>query len=300
MGQGQGYVKLYRSLMDSQIWEVLNPGQKVVMVTLLMLVCWQETNYNYYGMDIKVQPGQFICSQKQLEEACGKGITRQTVRSALSKLKTYNFITITQPFSNHSTTIIQPLPNHYPTKGKKLITIVNWGKFQGTEESPTKEPTTTPTQVKHELNMTQTKVTTEPTIIKKETTTKNKELRIKKNKTSSAQIDESLREFCGENEDLMAALKGWVEMRKKIKKPLTARAVNLNLKKLHKLSNGNEQIMIGIVNQSTMNSWQGFFPLKAEESKQERLARMFEETNRREEMRNDRQPEDTNWSYVPF
>lgn len=293
MGQGQGYVKLYRSLMDSQIWEVLNPGQKVVMVTLLMLVCWQETNYNYYGVDIKVQPGQFICSQKQLEEACGKGVTRQTVRSALSKLKTYNFITITQPFSNHSPTMV-------PTKGKKLITIVNWGKFQGTEENPTKEPTTSQTEVTTESTASQTKVTTEPTIIKEEITTKNKELRIKKNKTSSAQIAESLKEFCGENADLMAALKGWVEMRKKIKKPLTARAVNLNLKKLHKLSNGNEQIMIGIVNQSTMNSWQGFFPLKAEESKQERLARMFEETNRREEMRNDRQPENTNWSYVPF
>lgn len=303
MGQEQGYIKLYRSLMISPMWNELTPAQKVVMITLLMLVCWKPTKYNYYGTDIVIQPGQFICSQKQIENACGKGISRQIVRSTLSKLETFNFLTIGQPQDNHRTTTGQPQDNqkltNVPTKGKKLITIVNWGKYQGSDDEATKESTIFKHELKHDSNMSQTQDKHESTNIKEEITIKKKEVR-SKNKTSSAQIAESLKEFCGENADLMAALKGWVEMRKKIKKPLTARAVNLNLKKLHKLSDGNEQIMIGIVNQSTMNSWQGFFPLKAEESKQERLARMFEETNRREEMRNDRQPEDTNWSYVPF
>lgn len=304
MGQEQGYVKLYRSLMHSQVWNELTPGQKVVMITLLMLVCWVPTKYNYYGTDIVVQPGQFICSQKQIENACGKGITRQIVRSTLSKLEALNFITIGQPLVNHCSTIGQPSVNQKSTmvltKGKKLITIVNWGKYQHVDFEATKESTTCKTRLKHESNTSQTQVKQKVTNIKEELTTKNKELRIKKNKTSSAKITDLLKKFCGENAELMAALTGWVEMRKKIKKPLTDRAVNLNLKKLYKLSKGNEQAMIEIVNQSTMNSWQGFFPLKDSDSKQERLARMFDEVNRREGVANDTQPENTNWSYVPF
>ena len=149
MGQEQGYVKLYRSLMNSQVWNELTPGQKVVMITLLMLVCWEPTKYNYYGTDIVVQPGQFICSQKQIENACGKGITRST----LSKLETLNFITIGQPLVNHESTNGQPLLNHesttVPTKGKKLITIVNWRKYQHVDFEVTKESTTSKTELKH-------------------------------------------------------------------------------------------------------------------------------------------------------
>lgn len=304
MGQEQGYVKLYRSLMNSQVWNELTPRQKVVMITLLMLVCWEPTKYNYYGADIVVQPGQFICSQKQIENACGKGITRQIVRSTLSKLETFNFITVGQPLVNHESTTSQPLSNHestmVPTKGKKLITIVNWRKYQHVDFEATKESTTSKTRLKHESNTSETQVKQESTNIKEEITTKNKELRSKKYKTSSAKIRELLQKFCGENAELMAAITGWVDMRKKIKKPLTDRAVNLNLKKLYKLSKGNEQAMIEIVNQSTMNSWQGFFPLKDTDSKQERLARMFDEVNRRERVTSDTQPKNTDWAYVPF
>lgn len=293
MGQEQGYVKLYRSLMNSQVWNELTPGQKVVMITLLMLVCWEPTKYNYYGTDIVVQPGQFICSQKQIENACGRGITRQIVRSTLSKLETFNFITIGQPLVNHESTMA-------PTKGKKLISIVNWRKYQHVDSKATKESTTSKTELKHKSNTSETQVKQESANIKEELNNKNKELRSKKYKTSSSKIRELLQKFCGENAELMAAITGWVDMRKKIKKPLTDRAVNLNLKKLYKLSKGDEQAMIEIVNQSTMNSWQGFFPLKDTDSKQERLARMFDEVNRREGVANDTQPENTDWSYVPF
>lgn len=308
----QGYVKLYRSLMESPVWVNLTPWQKVVMVTLLMLVCWKPAKYNYYGTDVIVEPGQFICSQKQLEKACGKGITRQMVRSTLKKLEMLNFLTISQPQANHDSTTSQPQANHestkqltkVPTNGEKLITLVNWAKYQGADDKATNELTKQSTigqpLVNHESTTGQPQVNHEATNIKEELTTKNKELRIKKNKTSSAKITDLLKKFCGENAELMAALTGWVEMRKKIKKPLTDRAVNLNLKKLYKLSKGNEQAMIEIVNQSTMNSWQGFFPLKDADSKRERLARMFEEVNRREEVANDTQPENTDWAYVPF
>ena len=56
------------------------------------------------------------------------------------------------------------------------------------------------------------------------------------------------------------AWSGYVEMRKKIKKPMTDRAMQLAINTLNKLHNeGND--VTAILDQSTMNSWQGLFPI---------------------------------------
>lgn len=56
-------------------------------------------------------------------------------------------------------------------------------------------------------------------------------------------------------------LKDFIEFRKKIKKPMTERAIELLIAKLNKMTSDND-IKIEILNQSIMNSWQGLFPLK--------------------------------------
>ena len=67
---------------------------------------------------------------------------------------------------------------------------------------------------------------------------------------------------------LNQAFVDYVEMRKKIKKPLaTDRAVKLAMDNLKKLSGGDNAIAIQILNQSIMNSWQGLFPLKQDNQK---------------------------------
>lgn len=65
-----------------------------------------------------------------------------------------------------------------------------------------------------------------------------------------------------ENKALDKAFYDYVEMRKKIKKPMTDRAVELAKSKLEKLSKGNIDVAVAILNQSVMNSWQGLFELK--------------------------------------
>ena len=65
------------------------------------------------------------------------------------------------------------------------------------------------------------------------------------------------------NAELLEALDGFVEMRKKIKAPLTEHAFSLLLKKLDGMGNTDEE-KAAIVNQSVMNSWKGLFPLKQE------------------------------------
>lgn len=63
------------------------------------------------------------------------------------------------------------------------------------------------------------------------------------------------------DESLDKTFADYVAMRKKIKKPMTDRAVDLAIKKLNELSKGDNDLAIRILEQSIMNSWQGLFPI---------------------------------------
>lgn len=62
--------------------------------------------------------------------------------------------------------------------------------------------------------------------------------------------------------ELREALNSFKEMRNKMKKPLTVRALEMALKELDTLSSWDEMTKIKIVDQSVLNSWQKFYPLK--------------------------------------
>ena len=57
------------------------------------------------------------------------------------------------------------------------------------------------------------------------------------------------------------AILSFVEFRKKIKKPMTDRAIGLMIKKLNEFSS-NEDEQIAILNQSILNGWTGIYELK--------------------------------------
>lgn len=70
------------------------------------------------------------------------------------------------------------------------------------------------------------------------------------------------------DEELNQAFIDYVEMRKKIKKPLaTERAIKLAMNNLQKLSDGDNEVAIKILEQSIVGSWQGLYPLKDESVK---------------------------------
>ena len=62
----------------------------------------------------------------------------------------------------------------------------------------------------------------------------------------------------------------YVEMRKKLKSPMTERAIQLAINNLEKLSGGDNDTAVQILEQSIMNSWKGLFPLK--DDKQQKKA----------------------------
>ena len=89
------------------------------------------------------------------------------------------------------------------------------------------------------------------------------EIRLDKNRLDKVRLDK----YYPNDEKLNNVFADYVAMRKKLKKPMTDRAVELAIKKLDTMSGGNNEIAIKILEQSIMNSWQGLFELKGEAPK---------------------------------
>lgn len=90
----------------------------------------------------------------------------------------------------------------------------------------------------------------------------------KKNHTDNRMANENVNEDSNTNANVIAktpleiAFNEFLEMRKKIRKPTTPRAIELVKNKLVQMSNNDEELAIKILNQSIVNSWQDIYPLK--------------------------------------
>ena len=116
-----GWIKLYRCLMDKPIWLNSTPEQINILFAILMLANHEGKEWEWKGKKFKVNSGQFITSSTKLAEKCGVGITRQNVRTALKRFEKLGFLT------------------YESTKSGILITIVNWGIYQGEGDAPNQE-----------------------------------------------------------------------------------------------------------------------------------------------------------------
>ena len=81
-----------------------------------MMANHAEKDWEWQGERYTCQPGQFITSLESISKKCGKDVTISKVRTALEKFEKYEFLT------NQS------------TKRNRLITIVNWEKYQANEK----------------------------------------------------------------------------------------------------------------------------------------------------------------------
>ena len=93
--------------------------------------------------------------------------------------------------------------------------------------------------------------------------------KISKDKISKDKINtirQQVAEWCGDNDELKSAFDAFIDMRKKIKKPLTERALNQIIKKLETYAkNGDDPVEV--LDQSTEHCWQTVYELKKEEKK---------------------------------
>ena len=65
--------------------------------------------------------------------------------------------------------------------------------------------------------------------------------------------------------ELKETFEEFIKMRKAIKAPMTAKALDLAIKKAEKLGGGDPDKMKAVIEQSIMNSWKGLFALKEPE-----------------------------------
>lgn len=113
MSDNSGWVKVYRRLLGHPIWTNSTPEQKVILVTLLCMANHEPKKWEWNGTEFEVGRGQFITSLESIKSLCGKGVTTQKVRTALQRFKKLNFLT------------------YESTKTGRLVTIVNYDKWQG-------------------------------------------------------------------------------------------------------------------------------------------------------------------------
>jgi len=145
-----GYIKLYRKMTEWGWYKDANT--KAVFLHLLLTANYKETEY----MGVTIHPGQTVVGRKALAETLG--LSEQKIRTALTRLKSTNEITIktTNKFS--------------------VVTVVNWASYQFDDDESTNKSTS---------NLTINQPTTNHTIRKKEG--KN----IERGKTPPARADVS-------------------------------------------------------------------------------------------------------------
>lgn len=166
MEENTGWIKLHRCLLKKAAWQCCTEGQKVVLITTLLLANHEPNNWLWQGKKYTCQAGQFITSYGRLAKTCGVDI--QTVRSGLAKLQELEFLTYTPTHTGtlisvtnwenyqKSNTEVTRNPTHYPTQPESPETIENTGFSGSDDEKPTQHPT-------HEAHTTQQSANKEPT-----------------------------------------------------------------------------------------------------------------------------------------
>lgn len=96
----------------------------------------------------------------------------------------------------------------------------------------------------------------------KEFAPKNKETKENQKEEKKDYIAKAIESTPFRTSEFTTAVRDFTEMRKKLRKPVTDRALSMLLKEAIKLGNSNEDMIIQILNQSTKNSWLGVYPLK--------------------------------------
>lgn len=242
----EGYIRLWRSIADSPVWTCSTANQKVVLITILLHVRWNSIRWDVLGKEFTIGPGEIFTSIRKLADMAG--VTQRVVRTALDRFESVNFLT------------------RKVTHQGMLISVVNWDKYQGLCDLGDTPGDTKKTRRGHTHDTPNSK---NDTTIRKKVLQEGKEGKEGKKvippispKGGKGGVVPLFEKFSGGNQELLSALKEWHEMRKRMKKPLTEKAAELNLKDLQKLSDGDERQMAAIVLQSIKHGWQGFYVLK--------------------------------------
>ena len=149
--------------------------------------------------------------------------------------------------------------------GNEIFAIPNWEKHQNVDGLEKIREQTRKRVANHRKNQRlalECNVTCNATVTQGNATEKEEEKEKEKEKEEDKKKEKKKEaaRFAADD-DLNSAIIAFIDYRKKIKKPMTERAIELLISELNKLSS-DIVTQIEILNQSILNGWQGVFPLK--------------------------------------
>ena len=252
MAEENGWLRLDRNIINCAAWLQGSDVQRTLMIILMAKAAWKPTECLWGGKLIVLEPGQFLTKITELTQLTNS--TRQTIRTALSNLQTCNFLTI------QST-----------TRGL-LITLINWGKYQGGQGNSNQtnnQPTTNQLTNQPQKSTNDQPKGNQPTAphnmyknVNKEQGTKNKGNKEQGNLPyTSLQI---LKDFeqSHQSRELTEALMDWLTMRATNGSPAKPNDLKEQLERVTLLSDGYIDRAIAIVKQSTTKHWAQFWELR--------------------------------------
>lgn len=240
---GKGYIKLYRQLQDCWIWNSKEKHNKrSAWIDLLLLANHRDKKILFDDELITIKKGQYLTSLHKLAERWGWSIN--TVKKFLGILESDGMI---HRKSNNRCT---------------LIDIVNYERFQGFQEcSNTNVDTVTDTVLD-----TQTAQSLTPN--------KN-DKNVKNDKNNNISSDEPIKDkkqpkVYSDNEMLNEAINDFIKHRRKIKAPMTDRAIELFIKKLNGMTSNLEE-QVEIINTAIERGWKGIYPIEEKTNKKKSI-----------------------------
>lgn len=247
----KGWISLSRKIQDCFIWEDKPFAKGQAWVDMLLLANHSEKKFLSKNEVVNLSRGSFITSDIRLGERWGWG--RKKVRLFLELLENEQMI-VTKRNS----------------KGT-AITVVNYDAYQKTEFEKEHQKNIKGTSKEHQRNNGgtskehQRNTNNNDNNDNNENNVNNENNDNKKHKVAKAPVV-----YYPNDELLNQSFTDYVEMRKQIKKPMTDKAIQLAMKKLEKLSGGDNDKSIQILEQSVLGSWQGLFELKGDKQKPQR------------------------------
>ena len=228
----EGWIKIHRSILKWEWYDDINTFR--VFIHLLLTANHESKKWR----GIRIRRGQMVTSVANLGKSTG--LSAQSVRTSLTKLKSTNELTIK---STNIYTIITICKYEYYQDIKKDI---NKQDIKLTNKRPTNE------------QQTSNKRATTTKEGKKERTKEGKEEEIYMPVAVGADVDDP-------NQMLVKKWHEWCQYRKHIRKPYkTTTGAAAAYNKLLKLAGYYSAPAIEIIQQSIENEWVGFFPLKSQ------------------------------------
>ena len=257
------FIKIDRKILKWEWWSDINTCR--LFLYMLIVAYWKSGNYK--GKNIP--RGSFPSSLSELSKETG--LTENEVRTAIKHLKSTGEITS----KSHSKFTVFTVKNYdlYQSDNKQ-----NYNESTGEITSKSQsinEQITSKSQAVNELLTS--------TILKEDKNERIKEVK-KENKkedntlplspsqeeedTPKRKPKEKLPTVYYPNDELLdSAFKEFLVMRNKIKKPLaTKQALTRMMNKIDRLSGGDNELAIKILNQSTDHCWQDVYELKEDGS----------------------------------